>query len=163
MGIAVLEGSVLVYYSVETIKKVSSPHARLRQGRKIVSRLIADFRPSVLAMEKTFFAKSRNVALLNVLADEITALALRRGLVIVSLAPNAVKKAVAGDGWASKEDVAKAVIGRYPELTTYLAPSRKWKERRQLNMFDAIALGLAYLDSRNACQRRTPRRRLSVA
>jgi Holliday junction resolvasome RuvABC endonuclease subunit len=107
-----------------------------------VLRLIKDFRPDTLAIEKTFVRKNRNVALLNVLADEIVALAKHCRLRIVSLSPNAIKKRICGNGWATKEAVAKAVITRYPELKAYLVHERKWKERFHNNMFDAVAVGL---------------------
>lgn len=143
MGVAVLEGGSLLYHGVETFRNLPSPQARLRQSRAAVVRLIRDFRPAVLALEKTFIGRNRNAALLNVLADEIAALGRRNGITVVRLAPNTVKKAIAGDGRASKDDVAAAVAARYPELRAYLAPERKWKRERQLNMFDAAALALA--------------------
>ncbi len=61
---------------------------------------------------------------------------------MLSFAPNAVKKAVCGHGWATKAEVAKAVVARYPELKAYLIHDRKWKERFHANMFDAVALGM---------------------
>ena len=45
-------------------------------------------------------------------------------------------------GWATKEQVAKAVVARYPELRAYLIHDRKWKERFHENKFDAVALGM---------------------
>jgi len=153
MGVAVLENGSLVYHGVETFQKLPSPEERLRQVRPAVARLIHDFRPGVLVLEKTFIGKSRCTALLNVLGDEIAALGRRHGIVIVSLAPNTVKKAVAGHGWASKAEVAKAIAARYPKLKAYLPPGRKWKEQRHYNMFDAVALGIACLSASKSRRR----------
>ncbi len=147
MGIAVLRGGDLLYHGVETLPKLPSPEDRLRQGRAVVARMIRDFRPTMLVVEKTFVAKNRNTALLNVLADEICGLGRREGIAVVSIAPNTVKKAIAGNGWASKADVARVIAARYPELRAYLPPGRKWKQRRHYNMFDAVALGIACLAS----------------
>lgn len=148
MGVAVLGKGALVYHGVLTFRKLPSPQARLKQTRDGVARLIRDFRPTVLAIEKTFIGRNRSAALLNVLTDEIVSLAKCKGIGVVSLAPNVVKKAVAGDGWATKDDVASAVTARFPELRAYLAPDRKWKRERQLNMIDAVALALACGDER---------------
>ena len=163
MGVAVLENSHLVYHGVETFQKLPSSQDRLRQGRAAIARLIHDFRPTVLVVEKTFIGRNRNAALLNVLADEIVALGRRHGIVLVSLAPNTVKKAVAGYGWATKAELAKAVAARYPKLKAYLPPGRKWKQKQHYNMFDAVALGVACLDGCKArhrnispCQTRAP-------
>ena len=70
MGVAFLKGDSLVYHEVATIPRKKTPHETLREGRKAILRLIKDFRPHVLAVEKTFFANNRNAALLNVFADE---------------------------------------------------------------------------------------------
>ncbi len=146
MGVAVLDHGDLVYHGVETLGRAGSPHERLREGRRIVSRMLRDFRPGVLALEKTFFAKSRNTALLNVFADEIQALGRKRKLSVVSFAPSTVKKHVTGDGQATKAEVARAVIKRFPELRAYLTPDRKWKARYHSNRFDAVAVGMTALD-----------------
>ncbi len=143
MGIAVLDGDALVYHGVKTTSSSLTPHDRLDAGRRIVLRLIRDFRPDILAIEKTFFARSRNAALLNVLADEIQAIARNKGIPVRAVAPSTVKKRIAGNGNATKRAVANAVIVRYPELNVYRGQDRKWKERFHGNMFDAVAIGLA--------------------
>ena len=147
MGVAVLENGNLLYSGVETFHKLPSPQEQLRQCQAAVARLIRDFRPTVLAVEKTFIGKNRNAALLNVLTDEIAALGQRKRITVVSFAPNTVKKIVAGNGWATKEEVARAVTARFPKLRANLPPIRKWKLKRELNAFDAVALGLATFTS----------------
>lgn len=144
MGVAVLENGRLIYHNVETFRKLPSPQEQLRQIRAAVGRLIRDFRPSVLVVEKTFIGRNRNAALLNVLGDEIAALGRHHRIPVFSLAPNTVKKTVAGYGWATKAEVAKAIAARYPKLKAHLPPERKWKLRRHYNMFDAVALGIAF-------------------
>lgn len=145
MGIALLENGELVYHGVTTIKKLASPHDRLRLARRIILRLFSDFRPTIVVVEKTFFRHNRNAALLNVLFDEIRAIGRRRGLLVKSLGHSTVKKVVCGNGGANKEEVARAMVCRFPQLKVYLTQDRKWKERYHQNMFDAVALGLAFL------------------
>jgi Holliday junction resolvasome RuvABC endonuclease subunit len=142
MGVALLENRDLIYHGVKTISKGSSPHEKLWEGRRIVLRLINDLKPQILVVENTFFAKNRNSALLNVFADEIKAVGKRKGLKVLGFAPSAVKKAACGNGWAKKDEVARAVVSHYPELRVYLGQNRKWKSRFHSNMFDAIAVGM---------------------
>lgn len=142
IGFALLDGKDLVHYGVKTIRARKSPHERLREGRGIVIRLIDDFSPEVLVVEKTFFAKSRSAALLNVFAGEIRVLGTRKGLRVQSMAANTVRKIVCGNGAASKDDVAIAMISRYPDLKPYLTSDRRWKEKYFRNMFDAVALAM---------------------
>lgn len=143
MGVALMDGRKLIYHGVKTLRQGGTPHDRLDEGRRAVLRLIRDFHPDVLVVEKAFFSRSRNAALLNVLIDEIRAVARQRGIAVLGLAPSTVKKRVCGDGHATKQDVARAVVARYPELSVYLGQDRKWKERYHGNMFDAVAVALA--------------------
>jgi crossover junction endodeoxyribonuclease RuvC len=142
MGVALLEGDKLIYHGVKCIRKRNSPHETLQEGRKLILRLIADYKPDTLAVEKTFFANNRNAAVLNVFADEIKSIGKRKGLDVLCYAPSSVKKFITGNGRASKLEVAKVVIAQYPELKVYLNQDRKWKEAYHLNMFDAVALGI---------------------
>ena len=143
IGFALLDGGELVHYGVRTIRRVKSPHEKLREGRKLILRLINDFGPQTLVVEKTFFANNRNSALLNVFADEIEAIGRRKRLRVRSLAANSVRKLICGNGAASKDDVARAVVSHYPELRPFLTSDRRWKERYHRNMFDAVALATA--------------------
>ena len=116
IGFALLDRGQLVHYGVKTIRQMNSPHEKLREGRNIILRLINDFGPQMLIVEKTFFANNRNSALLNVFADEIKTVGKRKRLRVRGLAANTVRKLICGNGAASKDDVARAVVSRYPEL-----------------------------------------------
>jgi crossover junction endodeoxyribonuclease RuvC len=142
MGVAFLDDGKLVYHAVKVIAKGSSPQRTLQRARDAVVRVIDDFAPDVVAVERTFFNQNRNTALLNVLFDEIRSLARRRRLAFVSYAPSTIKKFVCGNGRADKKQVAAVVVSHFPELKVYLTQDRAWKERFHQNMFDALALGL---------------------
>ena len=143
IGVAVLDCTKLVYYGVKTLSRQKSPHDILTEGRRVIRNLIDDFKPDILAVEKTFFANNRNSALLNVFADEIVAIGKRKRMAVISLAANVVRKAICDNGWATKRDVAQEICRRVPELLPYLSSDRRWKEEFYLNMFDAVALGIA--------------------
>lgn len=142
MGIAFLDNGKLVYHAVKVIAKGRSPQETLQRAKGVIARLIDELDPQVVAAEKTFFSRNRNTALLNVLFDEIRALAVRRHLRFISFAPSTIKKFTCGNGWAEKKEVAKVVVARFPELKVYLTQDRAWKERFHQNMFDAVALGI---------------------
>ena len=142
MGVAFLDNGKLIYHGVKVIKNRKSPHETLREGRKIVLRLIKDFKPQILVIEKAFFANNRNVSLLNVFVDEIKAIGKRKKLKVKSYAPSTVKKFICGNGRASKEELARVIVSKYPRLKVYLTQDRAWKEKYHQNMFDAVALGM---------------------
>lgn len=144
MGIAVLDThGPLIYHGVCSFVQTDMPLERLKAIRAVVVRLLDDYRPKVLVVEKTFIGGNRNTALLNVVADEIVALGQLKRIKVIQLAANTVKKALCGSGAATKAQVAQAVIRYYPQLRVYLQQNRRWKERFHANMFDAVALGLA--------------------
>lgn len=142
MGVAFLDKGRLIYHGVKVIKKGKSPNDNLQYARRIILRLIKDFKPNLLVVEKAFFANNRNASLLNVLVDEIKAIARRKKLKLVSYAPSTLKKFITGNGWATKAEVSRAVVLKYPKLKVYLTQDREWKERFHQNMFDAVALGI---------------------
>jgi len=142
MGLAFFDKGKLICHGVKVIKKKKSPSETLKEGRKIVLRLIKDFKPNVLVVEKAFFANNRNASLLNVFVDEIKAISRRKKLQFLSYAPSTVKKAICGNGRATKKEVARVIVSKYPELKVYLTQDRAWKERYHQNMFDAVALGM---------------------
>ena len=143
IGVAVLDGAKLAYYGVKTLSHRKSPHDILMEGRKLIRELIDDFKPKTLAVEKTFFANNRNSALLNVFAGEIVVIGKRKGLRVKLLAANVVRKEICRNGWATKREVAQEICHRFPELMPFLSSDRRWKEDFYLNMFDAVALGIA--------------------
>lgn len=142
MGIAVLEDGKLIHHAVESFSSNRSPHNRLQECRRRIIRLLNDFKPNVIVIERTFFANNRNAALLNVLFDEIRAIARRKKIKLISVAPSTMKKAMCGDGHASKNEIARAVATRFSELKVYIGQDRQWKARQHSNRFDAIALAL---------------------
>lgn len=142
MGIAFLENRKLIYHGVKVIKNRKSPHENLREGRRIILRLIKNFKPQVLVVEKAFFPNNRNASLLNVFVDEIKAIGRRKKLKVISYAPGTVKKHICGNGHAGKKEVAKVVVAKYSELKVYLTQDRAWKEKYHQNRFDAVALGM---------------------
>jgi len=142
MGIAFFDNRKLIYHGVKVIRDRKTPHEKLREARRTVLRLIRDFKPQVLVTEKAFFAHNRNASLLNVFVDEIKTIGRRKKLRVLSYAPSTVKKYICGNGRASKKEVARVVVAKYPELKVYFTQDRAWKEKYHQNMFDAVALGM---------------------
>lgn len=145
IGIAFFDNGELIYYGVKIIQRMTSPQDTLKKGRDIILRLIKDFKPNILVVEKTFFSNNRNAALLNVFADEIQVIGKSKGLKVLTFAANTVRKQICGNGSASKDEIAKIIVSKFPYLRPYLTSDKKWKEQFHRNMFDAIALGLVLL------------------
>jgi len=142
MGVAFMEGGKLVYHGVKVIPSEKSPNEKLKEGREIILRLIRDYKPNVLVVERSFFANNRTASLLHVFINEIRAIGKRKGIKVVSYAPSTVRKFITGNGRTSKKELSVVIVSKYPELKVYLSQDRAWKDQYHQNMFDAVGLGL---------------------
>ena len=136
----------LIYQGVSVIKD-GTPDEKLKEGRKVILRLIKDFKPHILVVEKAFFGNNKTAAIMNALVSEIMSIGRKKELKVISYAPTTVRKFICGNGWADKKTQSEVIVSRFPELKVYLTQDRAWKERYHQNMFDAIALGLMALYS----------------
>jgi crossover junction endodeoxyribonuclease RuvC len=115
MGIAFLDGAKLIYYGVKVIPNEKSPNDRLKEGKEIILRLINDFKPDILVVEKSFFANNRTASLLHAFINEIRAIGRKKGV------KGTVRKSVCGNGRASKKELSKVIVSKYPNLKVYLS------------------------------------------
>src|SRR6185503_15122964 len=97
IGVAVLENEDLLYYGVKSIRNRKRPQQVLGEVARIIERLIEDYKPSVLAIEKMFLIQ-KNGSLLIVVADEIKAAAQAVGLGVYEYAPTTVRKFICQSG-----------------------------------------------------------------
>jgi crossover junction endodeoxyribonuclease RuvC len=148
IGIAVLQGSDLVYHGVLSMPYRRAPEAVRRNTRVLLQQLLSDFRPAVLAVEENSIGSSRARSLLHAVVSETRRVGRQEKIEVVTRTASTVKKLVTGNGRASKEEVARAVARHYPELKAYLRQTAKWRARYHGNMFDAVALGLAFSSRR---------------
>jgi len=126
-GIAVLQGSRLIYHGVVTMSYRRGLDAVRRSANLLVQELLRDFRPTVLLVEENSIGGSGIRSRLHAVVGEIRRIGRREGLEVMTKAASTVKKCVAGSGRASKEAVARAVARHYPELRAYLRQTAKWE------------------------------------
>ena len=141
IGVAVLDEEELIYYAVKTIRDRGTAQKVLRQAVAVVIDLIATHQPDCVAIEKMFVVQ-KSAALLSVVAEEIKSAARGTGLDVYEYAPTTIRKFICQTGKATKEEVAKIVAGRYPELARHLNSVTRWERKYYANMFDAVAVGL---------------------
>jgi len=141
IGVAVLDGEDLIFYAVKTVRDRSTAQKILKQAAVIIGELIVKFEPDCLAIEKMFIVQ-KSAALLSVVAEEIKFEARVFGLPIYEYAPTVVRKSVCGSGKATKQELAKVVSNRYPELARHLNARAKWEESYYANIYDAVGVAL---------------------
>lgn len=106
LGYAVIESNKVLTHGtlIEKNGEISDRLFALYSG---VKKIIQEFKPEVLAVEKIFFAKNALSALkLGQVRGVILLAGAEAGLPIFEYAPNEIKKAVAGHGHADKQTIS---------------------------------------------------------
>jgi crossover junction endodeoxyribonuclease RuvC len=110
--------------------------ARLLEIHDGVTELIARHRPTIMAVEDVFYAKNvRTTVVLGHARGVILLAGAEAGIEIAEFPPAEVKKAVAGTGMATKEQV-QFMLTRLLRLRSVPSPS---------DAADGVATALAYL------------------
>jgi crossover junction endodeoxyribonuclease RuvC len=143
MGYAVLERNDLLYFGIHTFKGRHSLEEFVAEARSLLDRLIESFDPQIFAIEQTRFKRSRRPRRVHEIVEALRAYAETRGLVTLAYTPTSVKLALAGDGNATKRQVAAILATQwYPFLDKYFRRDLRSQEQYWQNMFDAVALGI---------------------
>jgi len=140
LGVAILEGEDLLWYSVKTFPgRKGLPGMRL-EVQQYLADLLRKYAPSVLAVEEPFYAPSLASDNLTRLTRNIKSWGKWKGLRVCSYYPPAIKAFFCRDE-QTKHSLAEAMIDKYPFLARYLSVL-SWKRRYWFHVFDAVGLGL---------------------
>lgn len=141
LGLAVIEsatGKLTVVWSdcVEPAK--GAPEERLAVVYSAVKSAIEEYQPTALSIETLFFSTNKKTALKVAEArGVILAAAGAANVRVFEHTPNQVKLAVAGNGSADKDSVARMI----PHLVTFQNPTSAGKKKRD-DELDAIAVAI---------------------
>lgn len=150
MGIAVLRGDHLIASGVHTLKNGRRPYDLLGQARDVIVDYIKEHKPDVVAIERPLLKPTKRGALVTVVAQELRAHSRELGVRVVTIPVKEVRKAVTGNEWAKKVEVATKLVERFPELKPKVPvpPKRaalglRPRDRYWLHLFDALAVASA--------------------
>lgn len=144
MGIAILEGKELVYYAVKSLRQFRPESALKDALAKYLNKLIADYSIKEIVLENGWVSQLGS-KLFDCCINTIKEIAKANKLPVSSYNPKTIRKIICGSGKVNKLTTARKIVSHYPELNIYLEQDKRWKELYWLNVFDAIAAGLAYL------------------
>lgn len=144
MGFASFEGIELIDYGVKIIKQ-GSVDIILEHVEEIISRMIDEKKPDYLVLEKNAFSQSKSNLRLAMVVAKIKKIAKKKGLLVYEYDPRTIRKEICNDGNASKKRVAQTLIIFFPDLKVYLKSDKDWVLKYQMNMFDAVAVGMTFL------------------
>jgi len=144
MGFASFEGTELVDYGVKTIRQ-GSDVVILTHLEEIISRLMKEKKPDYLALERNTFSQIKQNFRLTLGISKMKYIAKKLGVLVYEYDPRTIRKEICNDGNASKIRVAQTIVISFDELKVYLQSDKKWVLRYNLNLLDAVAIGLTFI------------------
>jgi Holliday junction resolvasome RuvABC endonuclease subunit len=141
LGIAIFEGASLRYYAVKTLRVQGTPVCVRRAAARVLTDLIAKYRPSHMAIEQPVVVQQRAALLAHVIGALKTT-ARHHGLIVSEHSPLMVRRFICKGAKPTKRAVAQRLATRYPELGRYISPQSRWAELYYERMFGAVAVGL---------------------
>jgi len=144
MGFASFEGTELVDYGVKTIKQ-GSEKIMLSHLNVIVNRLIKEKKPDYLVLERNSFSQIRQNIRLARAMSIMRYIAKRHGILVYEYDSRTIRKEICNDGNASKIRIAQTLVTTFDELRVYLKSDKVWVLRYNLNIMDAVAVGMTFI------------------
>lgn len=143
VGFAVLRGAALATAGVHVVQ-AGTAAARHREVRSVAAQWLSDFKPSAVVIEATYHHRQHVFEALYRTARTIEAIIRERGIAVESVSVRTVRRTLAGNGNATKRELASAMTILFPSLRVYLRQNRRWKDKYFSNLFDAVALAVFY-------------------
>lgn len=109
--------------------------------RKVLRRLLSDYRIEYVALEKIVFVQQRR-SFVNLIYEEMKNFFQSHGVPVFEYNPQIIHRILSGDGKPTKHNAAFALAQKYPELDRYFNAPRYWQKRYYARMFDAIGAGV---------------------
>ncbi|MEW6410919.1 MAG: crossover junction endodeoxyribonuclease RuvC [Candidatus Zixiibacteriota bacterium] len=144
MGFAFFEGTELVDYGVKTIRQ-GSEAIILEHVEEIVTRLIREKAPHYFVLERNTFSQIKQNFRLTLAIAKMRHIAKKFGVLVYEYDPRTIRKEICNDGNASKIRVAQTIVSTFDELRVYLQSNRTWVLRYNLNLLDAVAVGITFI------------------
>jgi hypothetical protein len=137
LGYAILHGGDLQLFGVRGLYR-RSVGDRQREAAKFVGRLIDGFSPTIVAIDAPDGGTVDPSA--ATIRTDLTALTNARGMVVRSLSPSVVCKAVVGEIDAGKDEVSARIAEWFPYVERYLRIDLRTGKVYWRKMLEAVAL-----------------------
>ena len=142
IGIAIFRGEELIFYAVKSIKKRTASET-LRKLRKVMGKLIAEYRVECAAIEKVVFIQQQSSFVKRVEEELEEFVRKRQDIELFEYHPKLIRQIVCGLERPTKRNTALILSQKYGELAHYFNVPKLWQKRYFALLFDAIAVGLA--------------------
>lgn len=138
IGIAVFQGHELRDWGVRVVGGKWSKR-KMRKAKGIVSDLVDQYEPDVLAIKKLH--SSRGSRDLDRLVDQLIETSKEKGLKVYQYSIGDVEAFFSPNERINKEKMAEIITAQYPDLSNDLDKEKRHRNPYHIRMFEAVALG----------------------
>lgn len=141
VGVAVLRGRELLYYGVKTLKKNESSRPATANLEQLITKLAAEYRVDIIALEKVISAQQRK-SYVKVVYENVQLIAGKYDFKLREYSPNLVRNFICSQVKATRRETYRALAEKYPELNRYVSVTRIWQKAYFARLLDAVAVAL---------------------
>lgn len=145
IGVAVFTSEELIFYGVKYFRAKHQTET-FSKLQKVVANLIDSYGIEIVAIERTTFPQ-QDTAFVKDVYKCLVRCVKKYQLELIELDPQFVRKVICGNQKPTKRNTAQTLVRTYNELEPYFDVQQIWSRRYYGQLFDAIAVGLAYLRS----------------
>lgn len=113
---------------------------KMKKAIRILSDLIEQYEPSILAIKKLHPARSTEK--LSTLANKIKGFAQRKGIKVFQYSIKEIEKFFIESEKLSKKNLIEAMVKRYPELHPDVKREKSNRNPYKFRIFEAVALAI---------------------
>lgn len=131
----------LVEFGLIETDKNGAPHKRLLDIHNQIIKILTNFKPDVMAIEKLFFfSNAKTVMRVGQAHGVMLFSAAKKNVDVYEYAPAMIKKTISGNGRADKKEVQKSIR----KVLGAKVRSRKRKKTHFDNSADALAVAICH-------------------
>jgi hypothetical protein len=149
-GYALIEGvdDVLIDWGVHQVRQADMTEHSL----PMVAGLLRKFAPSVVVVEDTLHERCRRRGKGRALIEAIVGYAESMDVAVGRVSNTSVREHYTDLGTRNKDEIARLIVTRFPELRSVLPPPRgMWRPKdERMTIFDSMAFAIVFAASEEA-------------
>jgi hypothetical protein len=144
IGVAVFDGSDLIYASVKTLRNRASTPALLKEITSVLQKVFDGF-PIRIVVIKEISPYQRLSADIEIITRHIKYELSKNGFEVAEITLDQIKSVLCGNKKATEKKAFQSLLSSYPELEKYWNRPNKWQNDYYAFLFSAVAVGAVYL------------------
>ncbi len=140
-GVAVFTGIDLTYFSLKSLRDMSSEGVLMNETAILIRQLIDNFEPRVIAV-KAISQYQLTSSALKLITQVLKHEAEISKIPLIEISLTEIKSMLCNNEKATKEEAFRSLGNIYPELIHFMNRPNKWQNEYYNNLFTAVSVGV---------------------